>query len=111
MSRTLSTSVNVDVDVDFDDVDIEDLIEYIEENGYAVKKISQQSTEDTNRQGAFSQPFTAWDFAQLAVRDIAQCCRKYEDVKGFYHDLIAEILHVSQGTETDVLLEKLKELL
>lgn len=41
MYRTITTNVNVDVDVDvdvdLDEFDIEDIIEYLEDNGYRVE--------------------------------------------------------------------------
>ncbi len=38
MRRRNYVTVEVDVDVDLDDIDIEDLIEYIEYKGYSVSK-------------------------------------------------------------------------
>lgn len=94
-----SITVSVDVDIDLSDIDIEDMIEYLEDNGYEV-------IEESEKQEQHERQYEQSDYIANEIK------RRFLDLdKNFMHDFLSELSGVQKSSSKEDILNRISHMM
>lgn len=100
-------SVNVDVDVDLDEFDEDDIVEYLQEQGYkVVKEDDGDLDKGDDTYWLFSS--SSYEGMMSSIRSVKRLLQDRQYDSSFLRLMLSEIADMPMGSSVDAVMEKLK---
>ena len=101
-----SFTVTAEVDVDLDEFDEDDIIEYLQDQGYKVVKDNDGSLDKDN--DCVYGSSTSYEGMMCSIRSVKRLLQDHQYDSSFIRLMMSEIADMPMGSSVDAVMEKLK---
>lgn len=99
-------NVNIDVDVDLDEFDEDDIVEYLQEQGYKVVKDNDGSLYKDN--DCVYGSSSSYEGMMCSIRSVKRLLQDHQYDSAFLRLMLSEIADMPMGSSVDAVMDKLK---
>lgn len=106
-----SIEIETTVTADLDDFEEDDIIGYLENQGYTVIHSAANASESASALDEIVSVTDRYANAHMAIKNIIEVCHRYNYSNIFYKVLLTSLLNLHSWSDKETITERLKEIL